>query len=171
MLGISLFDGKGEAGAGAFLDLPTIKATVSQVAHANSKCELVSNSTKTNDVIESLFDSLTKIVPEVDLDLGLVAQAGVHAGDFAVNGVKKYTALSTHYSLPTACLSFDGQAKTFGPAVAALASATGKQGTDKGGKNAAEGLVNPFTGLLGGHWRLQAVILTLAFMFGCFMGL
>ncbi|KAL8675088.1 MAG: hypothetical protein Q9168_000571, partial [Polycauliona sp. 1 TL-2023] len=65
-------------GAGIFFNLPTVAATVSQIAHVNSKCEPIpanTTSSTVNDVLEEVFDSLTHIEPSVEFDLGVLAQA------------------------------------------------------------------------------------------------
>lgn len=160
LLGISVFDGHGEAGAGVFLDLPTIKATVSQVDHVDANCNPIANTSsegKGNN--NDLFGSLTNIVPEVDFDLGLVAQAAVLAGPLTFRAIDKYTAVSTHYTLPTACLSFNTQAKTFSAPTATKKSA------------AAVRVVNPFAGIINSYGRVQLMTGVLAFILGCFLRL
>ena len=147
-----------------FLDLPTIKATVSQVEHVDSNCNNASSEGKDNK--DDLFGSLTRIVPEVDFDIGLVAQAELHAGEFQLRDIKKYTAVSTHYTLPTACLSFDAKANTFG---APTATAAQKNGDVK--SSAVVGVVNPFAGIDRIYERMQLMMGVLAFILGCFLGL
>lgn len=169
LLGISVFNGHGEAGAGVFLDLPTVKATVSEVAHADSDCNPAGNSSSEgNHVVEDLFDRLTNIVPEIDLDIGLVAQAEVHAGAFRVREIDKFTVASKHFTLPTACLSYDAQAKTFG---APTATSSGNKDGDIKKSTAGEGLTNPFAEAVKIYGKLQITIGMLAIMFACFMGL
>ena len=64
-----------------------------------------------------------------------------------------YSLLQTSFALPTACLSFDAAAKTYGPAsAAAAASATASKGHGGGGKSGAGVVVNPF-GARGAGWR------------------
>lgn len=88
------------------------------------------------------------------------------AGAFTLRDIKKHTAASTHYTLPTACLSYDAHAKTFG---APTATAAKKDGEVK--KSAAVGVVNPFAGIDRSYGRIQLMIGVLASIFGCFLGL
>lgn len=170
LLGISVFGGHGEAGAGVFLDLPTVTATVSQVAHVDSDCNPATNSSSEgNNVVEDLFDSLTNIVPEINLDIGLVAEAQVQAGPYKALKNDKFTVASKQFTLPTACLSYDAQAKTFG---APTATPSGKKGGDIGAKSAATGgLTNPFAGVAKFNGKLQITIGMLAIMLACFIRL
>lgn len=113
-------------------------------------------------------------MPEVDFDLGLVAQAELDAIlDFKT--VDQWTAVSTAFTLPTACFSFDESAKTYGAAVSKTSSASATAtGNGKGflKKNAAvEGILNPFTGFLRRLGRLESVAGALALVFGYFLAL
>ncbi|KAL8708638.1 MAG: hypothetical protein Q9225_007570 [Loekoesia sp. 1 TL-2023] len=77
LLGISLLRST-TLGAGIFFNLPTVSATVSQVAHVNSKCEPVpssNNQSSTPDgLLDGVFNSLTHIEPNVEFDFGVLAQ-------------------------------------------------------------------------------------------------
>ncbi|KAL8683512.1 MAG: hypothetical protein Q9186_000552 [Xanthomendoza sp. 1 TL-2023] len=93
-------------GAGIFFNLPTIAATISQVAHVNSKCEAIpdnATSSTVNGVLEDVFGSLTHIEPSVEFDFGVLAEAQVDK--FGAEDV--YTIFNTIFPLPTACLEFD----------------------------------------------------------------
>lgn len=158
-MGISVFDGAGTAGAGAFMNLPEISATVAQVANVNSKCEPEAvpsnNDTGADGALDDFFSSLTHLTSEVDLAVGVVAKQKVAAGKFIdVAGRKAYTAFSTGFPLPTACLSFDAAAKTFGsPASGPTTSSTAGSGAVSGSSKSAAsmGKENPF-GLIVGQW-------------------
>ncbi|KAL8705514.1 MAG: hypothetical protein Q9201_001389 [Fulgogasparrea decipioides] len=171
LLGISVLTGI--LGAGVFFNLPTVSATISQVAHVNSKCEplpIPSSSATTNDnsstivdgVVEDVFGSLTHVEPEVELDFGVLAEAKLGAGGKGVEGV--VTVFNTSFALPTTCLSFDEEEKTLGPVAA---KTTGKEGGGKGAvaskKNeAGRGWENPLTGIgsvSGMIWGLFGVSL------------
>lgn len=168
LLGISVFDDHGSAGAGVFFDLPTVKATVSQVAHVDSKCDPVANASTGGDISDDIFGSLTNIVPEVDFDVGLVAQAEVHAFAYTLNNVAKWTAVQTAFTLPTACISFDARAKTFGSA-AVSATATGGAGGGQIKKNVATtGIVSPLMGIVRRCGRFEVVTMVLALVPGFF---
>ncbi|MCJ1465236.1 hypothetical protein MMC07_003852 [Pseudocyphellaria aurata] len=163
LLGISVFEDLGSAGAGVFFDLPTVKATVSQVAHVDAKCDPIANASTTGNISDDIFGSLTNIVPEVDFDVGLVAQAELKAFALTLDDLSKWTAVQTAFTLPTACISFDAGAKTYG---AAGASATG------GKKNAATaGIVNPLMVLAGPYGRPEAAMIVLAVVSGYLLAL
>lgn len=122
----------GDISAGAFLDLPKITATFSQVDHVDDKCNPTNN---TDTFKEFLTNSLTNIVPSVDLGVGVLADARVDIPDVpVVEDDATHSIFSTGYPLPTACLSFDKGKKTYG---AAAAATTGKGG---GSKSDAAGL-------------------------------
>ncbi|KAI4194677.1 MAG: hypothetical protein LQ350_007640 [Teloschistes chrysophthalmus] len=141
LLGISLLGPTADAGAGVFLNLPTISTTISQVAHVNQKCEPVpissgsnndSASALVNGVLEDIFGSLTHVEDSIELGFGVFADFNVKAfKGAAVDDV--VTVFNTSFPGPTACLSFDGKKKTLGPVK--VAAATTKGG--KGGKGAS----------------------------------
>lgn len=168
LLGISVLDGLGSAGAGVFFDLPTVKATVSQVAHVDAKCDPVVNASTAGDISDDVFGSLINIVPEVDFDLGLVAQAEIRAGPVIMDDVAKWTAVKTAFTLPTACISFDAGAKTY---VAATASASAAGGGGSKKNAATAGIINPLMGIVRRCGRFEAVMMVLALVSGFFLAL
>ncbi|KAL8794368.1 MAG: hypothetical protein Q9195_003066 [Heterodermia aff. obscurata] len=163
LMGISVFDGAGTVGAGAFLDLPKISATVAQVANVNSKCEPeavpANNDTGLGGALDDFFNSLTHLTSEVELAVGVVAEEEVHAGVlFTQVAVTSYTAFSTDFPLPTACFSFDAAAKTFGsPTTSNSASGTpGASAIPGGTKSAASlGKDNALGGVVGKWGRFE----------------
>lgn len=60
-------------------------------------------------------------------------------GDYSFKANEPYNVLEKSFALPTACMSFDAGAKTYGPA-----SATASGSKTGGGKSGAAGVVNPF---------------------------
>ncbi|KAL9066955.1 MAG: hypothetical protein Q9161_007199 [Pseudevernia consocians] len=159
LLGISFFSGKGTAGAGIFLDAPVLTSTISTVSHVDSKCENVTNSAVANGIIDDVFDTLTHIDASVNVGLGLVAQAELDVGEYSFKDNAPYNLAETSFALPTACMSFDAGAKSYGPASAtssATGSATATQG-HSGGKSGAAGVVNPF-GAQGAGLRGMVVV-------------
>ena len=143
-------------GAGIFFNLPTVAATVSQVAHVNSKCEPIPanvTSSTVDDVVEDVMDSLTHIEPSVEFDFGVVAQAEVN--DFGVEAI--YTIFNTSFPLPTACLAFNRDEMALGavtPSVDGKAIAAATTGTGAAGK----GRGNPLEGLSGWCGRLDIMV-------------
>ncbi|KAL8715972.1 MAG: hypothetical protein Q9220_000639 [cf. Caloplaca sp. 1 TL-2023] len=144
LLGVEVLTGT--LGAGVFFNLPTISATVSQVAHVDSQCDpipIADNSTTIDGILQDVFGSLTHIEPDVEFDFGVLAQGQV--GQFGAEDI--YTVFNTSLALPTACLEFDPKAKTLGrvtPSVEgkAIASATGTG-------SAARGIESPFIRVSG----------------------
>lgn len=91
----------------------------------------------------------------MDVALGATAQAEVDLGDYSFKDAAPYNLLETAYALPTACMSFDAGAKSYGPATvttSATGSATATKGHDGGKSGAAGAAVNPF-GTQGAGWR------------------
>lgn len=157
LLGVSFFDGDASAGAGMFLDLPTISSDLSTVRHVDANCENATWSTAKEDI----FDILTHIDASIGIDLGVIAQAELSfGGSDKLNDVGKHTILSKSIALPTSCIGFDDKAKTYGvpPATgteiqgaSASASATGSDH-----KSAASNSLSP-------AWEVGKMIIALAF--------
>ena len=175
-MGISVFDGAGTAGAGVFLNLPQISATVAQVANVNSKCEPVAvssnNNTGLDGALDGFFNSLTHLTSEVELAAGVVAEEEVKAIDVA--GREAYTVFSTDFPLPTACFSFDAAAKTFGsPTSSNTASGTpGASALPGGTKSAASlGKDNALGGVVGKWGRFETTFAILVCVSACFLRL
>ena len=124
LLGISVLNGHGTAGAAIALNLPRVEAKISQVANVDHLCNPLNSSN--NNLQNDNFTSLTNIVPKAELDLELIAQAEVRAGTFRIDDQAAYTALVKDFALPTACFSYDAAKKTFATAEAAVQ--TGKNG-------------------------------------------
>lgn len=140
LVGVSFFGGDAIAGAGIFLNAPSITTTFSTVSHVNSKCENVTNNAIANDVINDIFHTLTHIDASVDLQLGVTADAQVSLGDYIVKDDKPYAVLDKSFSLPTGCISFDGSAKTYGPAPTSTSTKV------PGPKSGASAISNPLGG-------------------------
>jgi len=166
LLGVSFFGGDAIAGAGVFLNAPSITTTFSTVSHVNSKCENITNNAVANDVINDIFDTLTHIDASVDLQLGVTAEAQARLGSYIVKDDEPYAVLDKSFSLPTACISFDRNAKTYGPAPTSTSTkAPGAKGT-----SGASTVSNPLGGQNGlGQVVLSAGLIGVAsvyFMFG-----
>jgi len=112
------------------------------------------------------------------MSVGVVAEAEVRAGVFALVESQPFTVTQTGFALPTACLSYDAQAKTYGPASAVVASATASAGGKalpggaKDPKGAAtSGKSNPLGGVVGTWGRVQTTAGILVAVFACFLSL
>ena len=181
LMGISVFDGDGTAGAGAFMSLPSVSATVAQVANVNSKCEpeAVSSNNDTSALdgaLDDIFGSLTHLTSEVDLAVGAVGEVNVEAGSFHVGDSVSHTFWSTGFPLPTACFSFDAAAKTFGSPTS-TASATGTPKASAGAVSgdsssaASLGRENPLSGVLGRWGRFETTLAILVTVSLGFVGM
>ena len=178
-MGVSVFDGVGTAGAGVFLNLPQISATVAQVANVNSKCEpeavSSNNNTGLDGALDDLFSSLTHLTSEVELAAGVVAEQEFHAVNFFNEEARtSYTAFSTKFPLPTACFSFNADAKTFGsPTSSNTVSGTpGASAIPGGTKSAASmGKDNAFGSVVGKWGRFETTFAILVCVSACFLRL
>ena len=142
LLTVSILDNDGSISAGAFLDLPKISATVAQVDHVDAKC----NPTNATDSSRNyIANSLTNIIPSVEMDVGVIAEAMLKAGEFYVDDQAVYTAFSTDFALPTACLSYDAAKKTYGPPATSSShgSASASGSASKGKSGASMRAENP----------------------------
>ena len=129
LVGISFFNGHDSAGAGIFLNLPTLSLAVEAVSGTDANCNPSTNSTLLNE-IESQFGNLTNIVPKVELAAGFIAQAkasipGLPGG---INEQRAFTPLATTFAVPTTCLAFDKSAGGYIPATSAAAAAASSSG-------------------------------------------
>ncbi|KAL8782757.1 MAG: hypothetical protein Q9213_005135 [Squamulea squamosa] len=146
LLGVEVLTGT--VGAGIFFNLPTVAATITQVAHVNSKCEPVpanQTSSTVNGLVEDVFGGLTHIEPSVEFNFGVLAEAEVNK-DFGVENV--HTVFNTSFPLPTACLEFNRDKMALGlvtPSVQgkAVAVASGIGAAGKGRGNPLESLTGP----------------------------
>ena len=129
LLTISILDNDGSINAGAFLDLPKVQATIAQVDQVDSQCNPTNKSSPAKDFV---FDSLTNIIPSVDLDVGVLANAQVKAGAFQVEDAAVYTAWSASYPLPTACVSYVAAQKTYAAPGTTATTGPGAPGSKSG---------------------------------------
>ena len=112
--------------------------------------------------------------------LGVDAEVDVHLGEVMVRDDLPFTVLSTGYSLPTGCVSFDAGAKTYGaPTTATTPSSTASatvaptnKANGAGGKGTSGtslGVSNPFGNRDTGVGRMKAVVGLLVIVSACFM--
>ncbi len=169
VLGISIIGHDATAGLGVFLDLPTVSATLEEVLQVNHKCEKIaaSDSKTANDA----FGSLTHITGQVGLDIGLLAQANLNIAGRTKNESISYTAFATTYPLPTACMSFDRKAKTYGIAGAASTGSTGKNGPNDQKSGAVLNISNPILKVLGKQRRVEVAAGFLTLVSAFFMNM
>ena len=155
LVGVNLLNGAATAGAGVFLDLPRVGVSVQHVKGVDANCN---PSTDANLVgsIDSHFGPLARVVPEVALAAGVVAQANLSLAKIGVQAA--WTPLATNFPAPTSCLAFDKGASGYKTAAAALAAATSSSAATPGrvmgmrqGWSVAQGLAMALlVGLLAG---------------------
>ena len=99
--------------------------------------------------------------------LGVDAEVDVHLGEVVVRDNLPFTVLSTGYSLPTGCVSFDAGAKTYGAptttpsstASATVAPTNKANGAGGNGTSGASlGVSNPFGKRDTGVGRMKAIV-------------
>ncbi|KAL8752353.1 MAG: hypothetical protein Q9184_005764 [Pyrenodesmia sp. 2 TL-2023] len=168
LLGASIF--RSTLGAGVFLDLPTISATVSQVAQVNDRCEPIpdvqtpnnASSTIVDGVLEDVFGSLTHIESNLELGVGVLAQGQLGL----VDAEAVFTVFNTSFPGPTTCLSFDGEQGTLGAVVA-----TGAAGGGEGRGAVPSGTSPSAAGKERKVARVETVAALLLGVCACFVGL
>ncbi|TGO81742.1 hypothetical protein BPOR_1035g00010 [Botrytis porri] len=114
LLGVNILSGKGSIAAGALLDLPALSVTISELTSVDENCNPAQNSSSSVNNLD-YFSSLTNIVPQADIAIGL--QAGIQLAipdlHFVENVGTTVTLAGTSMLLPTQCMSFDGGKKEF----------------------------------------------------------
>ena len=158
LLGISLLNSIGTAGAGIFLNLPQLSVSVSPVSGTNDRCEPITDNAIIQD-IASHFGKLIHVVPAGELAGGFVAQAKV-----GIPGLKKleeqtaWTPLATSFAPPTACLAFDKgksglvTATAAEVAAAASSSSSGVEGCGWGVGDCVRGVCYALMRIGFGSW-------------------
>lgn len=114
-LGIDILSGDGSMDAGAFIDLPSMKVTIANLAGVNKQCDPITNITSVEELLSYAFPNLTHIVPEIGIDVGLQVEAGlsIPEANFHTSIGSQAVLAGTSYTMPTACLSFDAANKAF----------------------------------------------------------
>ena len=110
------------------------------------------------------------------MGVGVLAEAEIRAGTFELGPYPEvYMAYQTGFPLPTACMSFDPQAKTFSPAIAVVASATASAGAKALPGGAKGGAVsknsNPLGSAIGRWGRIETTAGILGAVFAFFLSL
>ena len=128
-MGISFLDGTESAGAGVFLNLPTLSLAVEQVSNTDENCNPTTNET----VVQGLgqeYEALINVVPNVELAAGVVVQAHADVPGLASLAAQRaFTPFATTFVAPTACLGFDRSSSVFvSPTLPPAGGATGGAG-------------------------------------------
>jgi hypothetical protein len=135
-----------------FIDMPHLGLTVSQIDSVNANCEPV-DSTSVEGFLSTVFPNLTHIVPQADIDIGLSAQAGLHVDEINIDFTNTHMLAGTSFSLPTACLMWDGKSNAFTTPTTTSSTAgptaTGAEDPNKKSNMGLRGVDNPISELRG----------------------
>ncbi|KAL6238027.1 hypothetical protein BDW75DRAFT_228215 [Aspergillus navahoensis] len=133
--GIDIVNMNIDGGIGAFVSLPNLSLNVSKATGVDENCEAVA-------ATDSTIGNATRLVPSVELDMGVIASYDVRIGPFNDSrGIAPLLA-STAWDLPTACVGFEPEIKATSKAGVVVAGDTGGDGgsNDGGGGNSAVSL-------------------------------
>jgi len=164
LVGFSFLNGIGYAGAGVFLQLPQLAMEVAPATGTDEHCEPVTNLTLADDIFK-LFGNLTHIVPEVQLAGGFIVEATLGPKMLGGGHQTAYTPLATTFSVPTACLAYDREASTYGPAIIPTTT-TASASASTSSSSAARALGNPFLDGRSDWLGTQSAIVLLAVALG-----
>ena len=117
LLGFSFFEGVGLAGAGVFINLPTLALNVTQVSNADTNCTPATSNTRSGNY--------TRIEPEVQTVGGFIAKAEVGTDIRKLGEQTSYNVYSKNFTIPTQCLQFDQGNSSYEPAGAMRAPTSG----------------------------------------------
>ena len=106
-----------DVGASMFFDLPRLTVAVAEVDQVNTKCE---RATEQQDAVDH---PLLHIAPQVEVGLGIQGVALVGVGRVDVGLEAETTLLSTAFPLPTQCLDFRPDERSYVAADAVAAPA------------------------------------------------
>jgi len=164
LVGFSFLNGIDNAGAGVFLQLPQLAMEVAPATGTDEHCEPVTNLTLADDIFK-LFGNLTHIVPEVQLAGGFIVEATLGPKMLGGGHQTAYTPLATTFSAPTACLAYDREASTYGPAIIPTTT-TASASASTSSSSAARALGNPFLDGRSDWLGTQSAIVLLAVALG-----
>ncbi|TGO19974.1 hypothetical protein BPAE_0325g00010 [Botrytis paeoniae] len=144
LFGVNILSGEGSIAAGTFLDLPALSVTISELNSVDENCNPAQSSSSSVKDLD-YFSSLTNIVPQADIAIGLQAdiKMTIPYPHFVENVNTTTTLAGTSMLLPTHCMSFDGEKKEFvtpgATGSSSSSSSTGTAGSSK--KSNAEKMV------------------------------
>ncbi|KAL2359016.1 hypothetical protein RJZ56_008153 [Blastomyces dermatitidis] len=127
LLGVNSLIGGTTGGVGAFFTIPSINVKVEQLKNVDGKCNpLPTSSALPGDdddddddeknripTLEDLIGNFTNIVPTVELNVGVLAELEIGIGAFQKKLEADHTIISKEFALPTACLAFNQEKKSF----------------------------------------------------------
>lgn len=157
LLGISTAKGLVSGGIGAYMELPKLALNITQLSDVDEKCEPSPEDAESS--LDKLFGNLTNFIPSVDINMGVLADFGVEIGKEVQSTAIQTAITTTGYSLPTQCLQFDADEKTFAVPTPSSKIADEKKAAGEG-KEGGVGRVGP--GMVS-VWALASFVLVLCF--------
>ena len=154
LVGISFFDAAATAGAGVFLDLPTLALSVEQASGTDENCNPTTNQTVIQE-LSSQYAAMINVVPEVGFAAGVIVQAKANVPGLMTLGEQSaFTPLATTFAAPTACLAFDKSASVFvSPTLPPANAQSSGTGTGVGSPGSSSS-----SAAAGSAWRSQQVV-------------
>ncbi|EEH15923.2 hypothetical protein PABG_06010 [Paracoccidioides brasiliensis Pb03] len=124
LLGVTSLIGSTTGGVGAFFNIPSLTVKVDQLKGVDGRCNALPSSTAhpggdkgkgKNHIatLEDLVGDFINIVPSVELNVGVLAELEVGVGTLKEQLEAEHTIASKQFALPTACLAFDKEKKSF----------------------------------------------------------
>ena len=114
--------------AGFFFDLPALSVAISQISGMNAQCEKIADSSTVDEFLSHIFPNLTHIVPKIEIGMGVQAGVELNVANVGIHETigTQTTLAGTEFTLPTTCLSWDGEKSAFvTPAITTAAAAEG----------------------------------------------
>ncbi|KLJ13055.1 hypothetical protein EMPG_11982 [Blastomyces silverae] len=130
LLGVNSLIGGTTGGVGAFFTIPSITVKVEQLKNVDGKCNPLPTSSalpgdddddddddedQENRIpsLEDLIGDFTNIVPTVELNVGVLAELEIGIGALQKKLEADHTLISKEFALPTACLAYNQEKKSF----------------------------------------------------------
>ncbi|KAI9664530.1 MAG: hypothetical protein M1821_005976 [Bathelium mastoideum] len=117
VFGINVADNIIHADAGAYIDIPRLSVEIDSLSNVDANCRPM-NATNHGPALNSNLGNATNVVPSAEIDLGLIAEAGI--GDLGPDA--ELTLASVVTTLPTACLLWDQSQGRLADATSVVAS-------------------------------------------------
>jgi hypothetical protein len=168
LLGVDILGGDGGIDAGVFIDLPSLSVNVSQVDGVNAECEPASGATTVNGLVSPAFQNLTHIVPQIEIDIGLLADAHLDIDELDVHttiGTQDVLA-GTTFALPTVCLMWDAEKSQLTTPTVSTTTSAGPIATGGGERSSNSGIrsVNNPVPQFGAIWWSLGALLSVLFV-------
>ncbi|OJD25405.1 hypothetical protein ACJ73_03230 [Blastomyces percursus] len=155
LLGVNSLIGSTTGGVGAFFTIPSITVKVEQLKNVDGNCNPLPTSSALPGgddddeksripTLEDLIGNFTNIVPTVELNVGVLAELEIGIGALQKKLEADHTIISKEFALPTACLAFNQEKKSF-------ASPTPPPPPQSSGPGSGPGVSRPKDGTAGSN--------------------